>query len=361
MTPRESEIMELIKKTPTITQQEIADILNIKRSSVAVHINNLAKQGYILGRRYIFKEEPNVMVIGGANIDIIGYPTEKILSRDSSPGKITRTGGGVARNIAENLAKLGVPTSFIGAFGDDESGRLLISDLNEKGVKTDESLIIQGKQTSTYVAILDDKRDMAFAINDMEIANSITPETLFKKKKKIENSNIVVIDTNLPKQTINYLLKDISQKYYIDCVSVNKADKIKDVLKYIHFIKANKYEAEFLSDTKIVTIEDAKNAAKKLVDLGVTTVVVTLGEEGLVYADKKEIIHLKGTELEIVNATGAGDAFMGGYIYGEYNGLGLMDKLKFALACSRVVLKSKKTTLDILSISTIEEELVNVK
>lgn len=361
MTPRETEIMELIVKTPTITQQEIADILNIKRSSVAVHINNLSKQGYILGRRYIFREEPNVVVIGGANVDIVGYPNSKIIEKDSNPGTISRSGGGVGRNICENLAKIGVSTSFIGAFGEDVNGQMLIEDLNEIGVNTDDIFIIQGQPTSTYLAVLNESRDMEFAINDMSIVNNLTPDAMFKKKKKIENSTFAVLDTNLPKETINYLLKDVKQKFYVDCVSVNKAEKIKDVLDRIYFLKANKYEAEFLSDIEIHSLEDAQVVANLLIEKGLNSVVITLGEMGLVYEDGEESVTLTTQKMEIENASGAGDAFMAGYVYGDYNQLELRDKLKFAMACSRVALKSKTTSIDTLSISTIEEELNNVK
>ncbi|MBL7574876.1 pseudouridine kinase [Peptoniphilus asaccharolyticus DSM 20463] len=361
MTPRESEIMELIKKTPTISQQEIADILDIKRSSVAVHINNLSKQGYILGRRYIFREEPLVTVIGGANVDIVGYPDSKIIKKDSNPGTIVKSGGGVGRNISENLAKLNVPVSFIGAFGEDSNGELLVNGLKEIGVETEDIFVFQDKPTSTYLAILNEERDMEFAISDMSIVDKLTPDMLFKKKKKIENSNCAVIETNLPESTIKYLLNDVKQNFYIDCVSVKKAKKLVTSLNRIYFLKANKHEAQFLSGIEINSIEDAHKAAEILVEKGVKSVVVTVGENGLVYRDAENAIHISSEKMKIENASGAGDAFMAGYIYGDYAKLSLIDKLKYATACSRVALKSKSTTIETVSVGRIEEEMKNVK
>ncbi|SUB74315.1 carbohydrate kinase [Peptoniphilus indolicus] len=361
MTPRESEIMELIKKTPTISQQEIADILNIKRSSVAVHINNLSKQGYILGRRYIFRESPLITVIGGANVDVIGYPDSTIIKKDSNPGTIVKSGGGVGRNICENLAKLSAPVSFIGAFGEDSNGDMLINGLKEIGVNTDDVFIFQDTPTSTYLAILNEDRDMEFAINDMSIVEKLTPDMLFKKKKKIENANCVVMDTNLPESTIKYLLKDVKQKFYIDCVSVKKAEKLVECLDKIYFLKANKYEAQFLSGIEINSVEDAQIASEILFEKGIKSVVITIGELGLVYKDRNNSLYIKSKPMKIENASGAGDAFMAGYVYGDYTKMDLISKLKYATACSRVALKSKSTTIETVAIGSIEEEMENVE
>ena len=94
MTNREQEILDLINKNPMISQNEIAETLGITRSSVAVHISNLIKKGYILGRGYIVRSNSYVAVVGGANIDIQGIPYDKLIYRDSNPGKVKFSLGG---------------------------------------------------------------------------------------------------------------------------------------------------------------------------------------------------------------------------------------------------------------------------
>ena len=113
MTNREQEILELIKKNPMISQNEIAEILGIARSSVAVHISNLIKKGYILGRGYIVQDNSYVAIVGGANVDIQGFPYNSLIYRDSNPGKVEFSLGGVGRNIGENLTRLGIPVKLI--------------------------------------------------------------------------------------------------------------------------------------------------------------------------------------------------------------------------------------------------------
>ena len=84
MTPREREIMALLRKNPQISQREIAEKLNITRSGVSTHINNLAKNGYILGRTYILREDDYISVVGGANMDIVGSSYNKSIRKDSN-------------------------------------------------------------------------------------------------------------------------------------------------------------------------------------------------------------------------------------------------------------------------------------
>ncbi|NCU32778.1 MAG: winged helix-turn-helix transcriptional regulator, partial [Candidatus Moranbacteria bacterium] len=119
MTQREQEILAILKTEPTISQQELANRLNITRSSVAVHITNLIKKGYILGKGYVISEDPYVVVIGGANIDIQGYPHQPLIPHDSNIGTVKMSLGGVGRNIAENCARLNIPTRLISVVGND--------------------------------------------------------------------------------------------------------------------------------------------------------------------------------------------------------------------------------------------------
>ena len=107
MTPREREILEIIKNKPTIEQSELAGILGITRSSVAVHIANLQKKGYLLGRGYIVNQGDYIVGIGAANVDVHGRSKKAINLHDSNPGHMNTSAGGVTRNVSENFARLG--------------------------------------------------------------------------------------------------------------------------------------------------------------------------------------------------------------------------------------------------------------
>jgi len=87
MTNREEELLALIRRNPAISQNELASALGITRSSVAVHITNLMKQGLILGKGYLLKQDDYVCVLGGSNIDISGFPNQKLILADSNPAR----------------------------------------------------------------------------------------------------------------------------------------------------------------------------------------------------------------------------------------------------------------------------------
>ena len=126
MTNREKELLELIKMNPTISQKELADTLKITRSSVGVHITNLIKKGYVIGKGYLLKEGEYISIVGGANMDIIGFPSDKLIIKDSNPGQVKVVLGGVGRNIRENLVRLGVETKLISAVGSDVYGEKIL-------------------------------------------------------------------------------------------------------------------------------------------------------------------------------------------------------------------------------------------
>jgi pseudouridine kinase len=227
MTNREQEILQLIRKNPMISQQRLADILGITRSSVAVHISNLIKKGRIAGKGYIVNDEEYVMVVGGVNVDIIGFPNATLLPRDSNPGRVKISPGGVGRNIAENLVKLGVYTRLISAIGDDIHGHKILDEARLIGLDMQDSLILQ-EPTSTYMAVLDEKGDMNVAISHMDAIEKISIDFIRQKKALIENAKACVIDTNIPREVIEYVITHCQKTvFFLDTVSTGKAQKVK--------------------------------------------------------------------------------------------------------------------------------------
>ncbi len=117
MTKRERQLLNWIEENPLISQRELAEKAGVTRSSVAVHISNLMKKGYITGKGYILQTTPYVTVAGGVNVDIGGRPAKTLVSRDSNPGTVQTSLGGVGRNIAHNMSLLGLDVRLVTAFG----------------------------------------------------------------------------------------------------------------------------------------------------------------------------------------------------------------------------------------------------
>lgn len=358
MTNREEEILDIIKKNPLISQNELADYLGITRSSVGVHITNLIKKGYITGRGYIVNETNFVSVIGGANIDILGFSTDNLRFKDSNPGNIKISLGGVGRNIGENLVRLGVETKLISVFGDDLYGKKLVEESRHIGLNLDHSLKLKGYPTSVYMSILDNKGDMHLAISQMDILDNISIDFIKQKKDVIENSKICIIDTNIPQDVIEYVINNFKNtKFFLDTVSATKSIKVKSIIGKFHTIKPNKIEAEMLSGIKIETIEDAYKATEYFLQQGVRNIFISLGEEGICFNNGFEKGVIPTPKIKVVNANGAGDAFVAGLVYGNLFNYTIHETVKFALGCSLLTLSHENTINPSICIENVNKKL----
>lgn len=358
MTFRENEILQIIKSNPMISQQEIADMLNISRASVAVHITNLMKKGQILGKGYIVKKENYVTVIGGSNMDIQGFPNNPLVMYDSNPGQVDISMGGVGRNIAENLSRLNVNTKLISAIGNDLYGNTILSECKNLNIDVNDCLVSDEYSTSIYVSILNNSKDMQLAISHMDIIEKLDESFIHSKHKSIDDSKAIVIDTNLSNEAIDFITRTYSHlPIFVDTVSTAKCLKIKDILDRFEGIKLNKYEAETLSGIKIENLDDVKKSCEFFINKGIKNVFITLGGDGVYCANTDKAVHIPGVKINIVNATGAGDAFMSGIMYGFMNDLDLEETAKFSVGASILALSHKNTINPNLSVDLINQTI----
>lgn len=357
MTNREKQIYMIIKEDPLISQEELADKLGLTRSSVAVHISNLMKKGYIIGKGYITQEPTYITVLGAANIDIGGSPNGVLLSHDSNPGTIRTSHGGVGRNIAHNLSLLGNSVKFITALGDDEYGHKIIETMNRLAVDVHESLITRENQTSIYLYINDGAGDMNVAINDMAIYDKITPAFLQSKLETLRHSAAVVLDANLSEDAINYVVDSVNVPFFADPVSCVKAVKFKKLLPKLELITPNALEAEVLSDRKIDKYDDAsiKAAADEILARGAKNVIITLGARGAYLANKNMHMILPVVSAKSVNTTGAGDALLSGVVTGFVNGYSAEDSLRLGQAAAAITTESLETNNPLLTFTAVKK------
>lgn len=297
-----------------------------------------------------------VCVIGGVNIDISGTPYSILNPNDSNPGKVTTSMGGVARNIAENLSRIGVSVEFISVFGDDSYAKEIESSCKELNISLQYSKEIENKRTSIYLCINDDSGEMQLAISDMDIYKYLTPEFLSKRLDIINNSRACVLDTNIPKESIEYLVDNVKAPIFIDTVSVKKTEKLKDCLYNVYSLKPNIREAEILSGTKINGKDDLSNAANIILNKGVKKLYISLGADGVYYNDGINEDILPSITDEIINTTGAGDSFLAGVIWASLNGYDIKECTKAGLSASYICVKSYRTVSEDMS----EENILNL-
>jgi len=357
MTNREREVLKLIKSNPMISQEKIANILEITRSSVAVHISNLMKKGVIMGKGYVFsKEESYICVVGGSNVDIQGYPTGSLISGDSNPGTVKTSLGGVGRNIAENLTRLGVKTKFLSVVGDDENGKKILDHAKSIDLHMENTLVVKGVNTSTYLCVLDEKRDMNVAISYMDILKNMDIDYIKKNDYIIKNSKFCIIDANVP-EILEYLVTTYDVPFILDTVSASKAKKIKKLVGYFHTIKPNKMEAEVLSGITINSESDLQKTGQYFLDKGVKNIFITLGSDGVYYKTPEIEGIIVPPNIEMIGATGAGDAFVAGLTYGLFNNIKIEDQIRFAIGASILAISSEETINPNITSSLVEKTI----
>lgn len=358
MTKRERQLLNWIEENPLISQKELADKAGITRSSVAVHISNLMKKGYITGKGYIVQTAPYVTVVGGVNVDIGGRPAAALVARDSNPGTVHSSLGGVGRNIAHNMALLGLDVRLVTAFGDDLNAQKLAASCAELGIDVSQSPVIPGGRTSTYLFINDERGDMALAVSDMEIYQHLTPQLLAQRRKLLDASQVVVVDTNIPAESIAWLAENCAAPLFADPVSTAKAVKLKPVLGKLHTLKPNRLEAELLSGVPITDEAGLNKAAGALLETGLHRVFISLGADGVFAADRSgDRVHLPCLPGNMVNATGCGDAFMAAIAWAYLQGTDLAGTARAGLAASSVAMEGAETINPRLSEETLRRRL----
>lgn len=289
-----------------------------------------------------------VVIVGGAVIDIFAVPKSKFIMHDSNPGYLKKSLGGVARNIAENLARLQIDTTLITILGKDEGKKMIMQNAQDVMLKLS---AIPGINTPTYLSILDDQHDMVASIADMDEIELISKEDIKKRDIIFQNADYIVVDTNLNKDTIEYIFKTYQKEFYVDVISCQKAEKIKPFFKYIHAIKLNLLEAKYLSGLET---DDLEVLTKFYLSQGVKEVYITLGKEGSAVMSRQGFQRMKSHEVEVLNTAGAGDAYLAGVIYAKVNNL---DPMTYAHKAALIALQSDKAVSEHMTIKNLEETL----
>lgn len=283
-----------------------------------------------------------VSIIGGANVDLLATLNDAFIAADSNPGHIEVGYGGVARNIAHNLALLGARTQLLTVFGGDLFGGLLHDYCKQQGIDVHLSERDSSLRSGIYLCINNHGGEMIAAVADTEAIRSITPEWLAKRIGEINMADYIVADTNITEDAILWLMGNVTAPLFIDGVSSTKAHRVVNALRrcklpYLHTLKLNLKEA--LAVTETSTYADA---AQQLINLGVAHVYITLGSEGVYCRNAAEEWLYPVLPGEIVNTTGAGDAFLAGVIYAHSKGIDFPQTAQYGLMAARATLMSPR-------------------
>ena len=335
--PKKDQLYELIRSNPFISQQDLAGHLGLSRSAVANYIATLVRERRILGRAYVLPDHRPILCIGASNLDRKLRTLDTLSLGTSNPARQTESFGGVARNIAENLARLGAPTSLVTAVGSDASGRALLAYADETGIDTRGALRVDGAASGTYTALLDQDGDMRVALADMEINEALTPEFLSTREQQRAGAALIVADLNLPREAIAMLLTGAMRDgvpMVIVAVSEPKIARLPLALHGLRLLILNLGELATRAGRALDTHADIAAACAELQRDGVQDVIVTRGAQGVMFTGADGLRSLEipaaAPSAEIVDVTGAGDAFAAAVCWTLYNG-----EPDLELACRR--------------------------
>ena len=296
------------------------------------------------------KKRPYITVIGGLLVDIKTWPEALLIPKDSNPGKIEVYPGGVARNIAENLARLEVPCYLLGTVGEDGFGKTLLEATGETGVQVQYIEAVPNRTTGLCVSVFDEQGELAIGMADL----STTAETSVDYLKQTQNvwlgSRLIVIDTNLPIDTLQYLISQANQAdipLLLDPVSIQLAHKITQLTGVIDYMTPNLEEHEMLHQLSL--------------KLKVKEWLISQGEKGLFHLREpsESSQQYAAYPTTVVDVNGAGDAFISGFVYGCYHQQDTKTAIHNGLATAAICLQSPHSVAHSLSPHMLDQMLSN--
>lgn len=283
-------------------------------------------------------EDKTVIVIGAVNMDICGRPNDEPRLKDSNPGVISLTPGGVGRNIAHNLCLLGLKVKFIAAIGSDFYGESLYKSCCELGMDMHMARRMSGGRTSSYLYVTDRTGEMLVGVSDTDISGSITPEYLKGWLDELNAADAVVFDGNLTEETIAWIADNVTAPLYADPVSCAKAERLKPALSKLCAFKPNELEAKSMTGEGTSLF-----AAEKLLEAGVKRVFVSLGADGIVAAEDADIVKLPCEKVNAVNSTGCGDASTAAIVWAGVQGLDHVSAAAAAMKAAALTIECAQT------------------
>lgn len=290
----------------------------------------------------------HVIVIGGANVDIKGRAHGGFVAGTSNPGEVTVSAGGVGRNVAENLARLGFSVSLVTVLGDDANGQLLRQACTAAAVDLSMGLTAHAP-TGSYLAVLDAAGELVSAINDMRAIEALTTAHLETIADRLAYADMLVADCNLSEDCLAWLCRLSATRgvrLLIEPVSVPKARKL------LSFHRSAPVFAVTPNAQQIAALTSAQGieAIPKLHALGFANVVLHRGGEGAVASDGSQTVKVDPITISaIADVTGAGDAAVAGLVCGLLEGRGLAEAARFGQCAAAIKLSSAQSVASGLS------------
>jgi pseudouridine kinase len=305
----------------------------------------------------------HVLVIGATLLDTKGKPVAGLAPAMSNPAVIRSVRGGTARNVAENLARLGADVVLVSAVGDDTTGRQLMIQTAEAGVNLDYVEMVAGQHTGSYIALLEEDGRLAVALDDVSVMSVIDAAYLEERRDLFAEASMVMFDGSLSEEAMAAVVR-LAREYDVplcaDPSSARLAHKLRPYLHYLHLVVPNEIEEAALCEVDFAGHDPTASLtlARRLVAAGVGNVVVTLADFGLDYATADEMGYIPPSHTRMVDSTGTGDAVTAALIFGMLNDLPPIEAIRLGAAAAALTLQSNDTVVPDLSLDMLYDHLI---
>ena len=272
-------------------------------------------------------ERGPVVVAGGLNMDALSRPHAPLQPGTSNPAQTRFAPGGVGRNLAQNLAQLGVPVRLLGAVGEDAFGDTLLHLSRAEGIDVSGVLRLPG-DTGSYLAVLSERGELVYGLSSMALIAGLTPEVALHWPAALDDASVLIVDANLSPALIAFLL-DAAQTRgvpaVLEPVSAPKAQAVRPLLspsRPLWLLSPDRAELSALADVPLDSAPEAAliQAAQHVCSLGAEYVLLTLGRRGSLLVGEGTVLHTPAFQAQVQDVTGAGDALLAGVVAGLWHG-----------------------------------------
>ena len=306
--------------------------------------------------------EGYVLVVGSAAADIQGRPEQPLEWEATNEGRVRSSIGGVARNIAENLARLEVETVLLSAVGRDAAGRSALKKCKAAGINVDHVRVVPGTATASLFTLLRPDGEPMVTITDYRVVDSVDGDYLRSHEALFASAQMVVIDATLSEAALATIF-ELAGRYQVrvsgDPTSPALAGRFCPYIDRMYMMSPNAAETTVLCglENPAHDRETAINAARQLVTLGAQIAVVTVGEKGLAYADGSGGGFIPAINTRVVNPTGAGDAVSGAVIFGLLNDVPVDEAMRLGVTAASLTLQSQYNVVPTLTQELLYDQL----
>lgn len=303
----------------------------------------------------------DAIVIGASAFDIKVKAADFPGPEGPVHGRIRLSVGGVGRNIAENLARLELRVALFSAVSNDEFGDHLLNITARAGVDVSQVLRSSEFRAGSYLAFLNNAGEPRWTIDDMGIMYLLSPSFIVDRRSWFRDARAVVMDANLSPMTMQAVVS-LCRRYNVplcvDPTTTLLAERVRPYLPHIWLITPNMAEASVLTGQPVRTADEALEAARALVAQGVRIAVITLGEEGAVFATADESGRVPAIDVEVVDVTGVGDALTATVVFGLLNDFPVDEAVRLGVSAAALTISCSETVCPDLSLDRLYDQLL---